>query len=49
MLGAVWASLVSYIGITVLVSAYHAWWCDKKPQSIEEKFHKLTVGTFGVE
>jgi O-antigen/teichoic acid export membrane protein len=30
MMGAVWASLVSYLGITVLVQAYYAWLCEKK-------------------
>ena len=34
MIGAVWASLVSYFGIiTVLVQAYYAWLCEKKSRN----------------
>jgi len=30
VMGAVWASLVCYVGITIIVQALFAWWCEKK-------------------
>lgn len=30
MMGAVWAALISYLGIAVIVQLYFTWWCEKR-------------------
>jgi hypothetical protein len=30
MYGAVWAALISYLGVAVLVQSYFACWCEKQ-------------------
>lgn len=37
VMGAVWASLICYVGITILVQAYFAWWCEKKYKKAEQQ------------
>jgi O-antigen/teichoic acid export membrane protein len=37
MMGAVWTSLICYAGVTVVVQAYFAWWCEKKFRESQTK------------